>query len=132
MIVAGASIGAFNALARLLQASGAKVTREYYFNDHGSQIDRFARSVLAAYLGEQMAGAEGYGRVDMRVAENGQPYIIEVNPCPDLSSNAGLARMGRAFGWDYDALVIEIVNEALNRSQSARAAAALAGGTVPA
>ena len=41
-----------DALARLLQASGAKVTREYYFNDHGAQIDRFARSLLAAARGE--------------------------------------------------------------------------------
>jgi arginyl-tRNA synthetase len=37
-----------DALARLLQAAGADVTREYYFNDHGAQIDRFARSLLAA------------------------------------------------------------------------------------
>jgi arginyl-tRNA synthetase len=41
-----------DALARLLEASGAKVAREYYFNDHGTQIDRFARSLLAAALGE--------------------------------------------------------------------------------
>jgi arginyl-tRNA synthetase len=34
-----------DALARLLQASGAKVTREYYFNDAGSQIERFARTL---------------------------------------------------------------------------------------
>ncbi|MBA2626954.1 MAG: ATP-grasp domain-containing protein [Gemmatimonadales bacterium] len=87
---------------------------------------------VARQAWEQMAGSEGYGRVDMRLAESGQPYIIELNPCPDLSSNAGLARMGRAFGWDYDALVMQIVDEALNRSQSSRAAAALAGGTVPA
>ena len=32
-----------DALARILVANGAAVTREYYFNDHGSQIDRFAR-----------------------------------------------------------------------------------------
>ena len=31
-----------DALARLLTASGAEVTREYYFNDAGAQIDRFA------------------------------------------------------------------------------------------
>ncbi len=36
-----------DALARLLEASGAKVAREYYFNDHGVQIDNFARSLLA-------------------------------------------------------------------------------------
>src|SRR3712207_6457111 len=37
-----------DSLARLLQAQGADVTREYYFNDHGAQIDRFSRSLLAA------------------------------------------------------------------------------------
>ena len=49
-----------DALARLLEASGAKVTREYYFNDHGAQIDRFARSLLAAAKGEP-APEDGYG-----------------------------------------------------------------------
>ncbi len=34
-----------DALARLLQASGADVVREYYFNDAGSQIERFARTL---------------------------------------------------------------------------------------
>jgi arginyl-tRNA synthetase len=49
-----------DSLARILQAEGAEVTREYYFNDHGSQIDRFARSLLAAYLGEPTP-EDGYG-----------------------------------------------------------------------
>jgi arginyl-tRNA synthetase len=41
-----------DALGRLLQASGAEVTREYYFNDAGAQIDRFARSLMSAAHGE--------------------------------------------------------------------------------
>jgi len=49
-----------DALARLLQACGAEVTREYYFNDHGAQIDRFARSLLARAKGEE-APEDGYG-----------------------------------------------------------------------
>ncbi|KGJ72277.1 arginyl-tRNA synthetase [Cryobacterium roopkundense] len=49
-----------DSLARVLKAQGADVTREYYFNDHGSQIDRFARSVLASYLGEPTP-EDGYG-----------------------------------------------------------------------
>ena len=49
-----------DSLARILQAQGADVTREYYFNDHGSQIDRFARSLLAAHHGEP-APEDGYG-----------------------------------------------------------------------
>ncbi|MDT0164651.1 arginine--tRNA ligase [Actinotalea sp. AC32] len=49
-----------DSLARLLQASGADVVREYYFNDHGAQIDRFARSLLARARGED-APEDGYG-----------------------------------------------------------------------
>ncbi|HWL59491.1 MAG TPA: arginine--tRNA ligase [Microbacteriaceae bacterium] len=49
-----------DSLARLLAAQGADVTREYYFNDHGAQIDRFARSLVAAYLGQD-APEDGYG-----------------------------------------------------------------------
>lgn len=48
-----------DALARTLEASGAEVVREYYFNDHGSQIDRFAASLLAAAKGEE-APEDGY------------------------------------------------------------------------
>lgn len=48
-----------DSLARILTASGAEVSREYYFNDHGTQIDRFARSLLAAALGEQVP-EDGY------------------------------------------------------------------------
>ena len=42
-----------DSLARILQSQGAKVTREYYFNDHGAQIDRFARSLVASAKGEE-------------------------------------------------------------------------------
>ncbi len=49
-----------DSLARVLQAAGAEVTREYYFNDHGAQIDRFARSLLARARGEE-APEDGYG-----------------------------------------------------------------------
>lgn len=49
-----------DALARLLKAAGAEVTTEYYFNDAGSQIDRFAKSLLAAARGEATP-EDGYG-----------------------------------------------------------------------
>jgi arginyl-tRNA synthetase len=41
-----------DALGRVLSAQGAKVVREYYFNDHGTQIDRFVVSLIAAAKGE--------------------------------------------------------------------------------
>jgi arginyl-tRNA synthetase len=48
-----------DALGRLLATQGAGVVREYYFNDHGAQIDRFARSLVAAAKGEP-APEDGY------------------------------------------------------------------------
>lgn len=49
-----------DSLARILEFSGAKVVKEYYFNDHGNQIDRFAASLLARARGEE-APEDGYG-----------------------------------------------------------------------
>ncbi|WP_136586918.1 arginine--tRNA ligase [Microbacterium hydrothermale] len=49
-----------DALARILSSQGAQVTREYYFNDHGAQIDRFARSLVAAHQGDPTP-EDGYG-----------------------------------------------------------------------
>jgi arginyl-tRNA synthetase len=48
-----------DALGRLLEASGATVTREYYFNDAGAQIDRFAGSLMAAAHGRPVP-EDGY------------------------------------------------------------------------
>ncbi|STC70203.1 arginine--tRNA ligase [Corynebacterium pilosum] len=49
-----------DSLGRVLGAAGADVTREYYFNDHGEQINRFARSLVAAAKGEPTP-EDGYG-----------------------------------------------------------------------
>jgi arginyl-tRNA synthetase len=48
-----------DALGRLLSTQGAEVVREYYFNDHGAQIDRFTNSLIAAAKGEP-APEDGY------------------------------------------------------------------------
>ena len=48
-----------DSLARILQSQGASVTREYYFNDHGAQIDRFTQSLIAAAKNE-VAPEDGY------------------------------------------------------------------------
>jgi arginyl-tRNA synthetase len=49
-----------DALGRIFTACGADVTREYYFNDHGAQIDRFAHSLHNSALGKD-APEDGYG-----------------------------------------------------------------------
>lgn len=69
-----------DSLARILEAAGADVTREYYFNDHGTQIDRFARSLLAAYRGEQPP-EDGYGGayISEIAAEVASRYANEIS-----------------------------------------------------
>lgn len=57
----GAAVG--SSLANLLKAAGYNVTREYYINDAGNQINNLAASVNARYL-------EAYG-IDVEFPENG-------------------------------------------------------------
>ena len=49
-----------DSLGRIFAKTGARVAREYYFNDHGAQIDRFARSLLASAQGDEVP-EDGYG-----------------------------------------------------------------------
>ena len=75
-----------DSLARLMAASGAAVTREYYFNDHGSQIDRFSHSLYARAMGREVP-EDGYGgqyiadiadqvRADARAAGEPDPITL--------------------------------------------------------
>jgi len=60
-------------------------------------------------------GGTGYGRVDMRIDENGKPWILEVNANPDIAPDAGLARMAGVAGTQYPALIREICEIGLAR-----------------
>ncbi|MEZ5190615.1 MAG: arginine--tRNA ligase [Schumannella sp.] len=72
-----------DSLSRLFEAQGGLVTREYYFNDHGIQIDRFARSLLAAGRGEP-APEDGYGG----------GYILDIASRVEADYPGGAAALG--------------------------------------
>lgn len=69
-------------LCRILAACGAEVTREYYFNDHGAQISRFTKSLVARWQGTEVP-EDGYGGqyvldIANRVAEQAKKEGIEL------------------------------------------------------
>jgi D-alanine-D-alanine ligase len=65
----------------------------------------------------KLSGGFGYGRVDLRIDANGQPWILEVNANPDIAPDAGLARMARVTGIEYPALIRNICELALAKSR---------------
>lgn len=68
---------------------------------------------LRAY---QILGCRDYARVDFRLSKENKPYILEVNPNPDISDEAGFARSARAYGYEFDDLAGKIVECALERT----------------
>ena len=59
-------------------------------------------------------GVTGYARVDFRVDENGQPYILEINPNPCLEPNAGVAAAAEEAHMTYPELIEAVVKAAIH------------------
>jgi D-alanine-D-alanine ligase len=70
-------------------------------------------------------GCRDYGRVDLRVSKTGQPYVVDVNPNPDLSPDAGFFRSVSSKGMDYTQMVGRIMGFAEERAERAAAAHAV-------
>jgi D-alanine-D-alanine ligase len=52
----------------------------------------------------------------MRLDKNNNLYVIEVNPNPDISDDAGFARSARAYGLEFNEIINKIVEYALERT----------------
>ena len=81
-------------------------------NNVAARVRRVATEAFRA------VGVRDYGRVDVRLADNGVPYVIDVNPNCDLSPHAGMARSAATVGIDYGSLARLLVRYALRRRRA--------------
>jgi D-alanine-D-alanine ligase len=83
--------------------------------------DRLRRKLQSlAVAAFKAMGCRDYARVDLRLSSRGEPYILEVNPNPDISLNAGYARALRAASLPYHKFWEIMINNALERKRKSR------------
>ncbi len=73
------------------------------------KIEKLAQDAYSAL------NCRDYARVDIRVSEENIPYVIEVNPNPDISIDAGFVRSALTAGINYSELLKTLVGFALRR-----------------
>lgn len=77
-----------------------------------SQIEKIA---LQAYT---VMNCRDYARVDIRLSKENIPYVIELNPNPDISPDSGFVRAANAAGISYKELLKTITSFALERKKN--------------
>ena len=80
-----------------------------------AEIDLELREHIAqtALLAFRLLGSRGYARVDFRLDTEGQLKVIEINPNPDISPDAGAALQAQAAGMTYNQFIEQIVHLAV-------------------
>lgn len=71
-----------------------------------------------AFTSFKALNCRDYARVDIRIDKKGTPFVIEVNPNPDISRDSGFARAAAAAGISHKELLITITGFALNRKDN--------------
>ncbi len=76
--------------------------------------DKLKQTAISAF---KIMGTRDYARVDMRVTNDDEVYVLEVNPNPDLTEGAGFMRSAHAAGLSYSQALKKIVMFAYERGK---------------
>jgi D-alanine-D-alanine ligase len=60
-------------------------------------------------------GISGYARIDLRLKPNGEVYVLEANPNPEIAQGEDFADSAELFGWSYQDLIQRVVSQGLRR-----------------
>jgi D-alanine-D-alanine ligase len=66
----------------------------------------------------QALGCFGFSRVDLMLAEAGEPYLLEVNTLPGMTDTSDLPMAAKALGIDFDDLVEKMLYTAVERTNA--------------
>jgi D-alanine-D-alanine ligase len=113
------------ALPRIItyRAKWDPYSRDYYSMESKCPVDDLSPELVRrmqdiAVRAFRTLGCRDYARVDMRLSANGEPYILEVNPNPDLADGCAYAQCVRASGRTYSQAIQQIVTMALQRARN--------------
>ncbi|MGK9476565.1 D-alanine--D-alanine ligase family protein [Melioribacter sp. OK-6-Me] len=74
--------------------------------------EKIKRTAQAAY---NALDCRDYARIDIRLSKRNVPYVIEVNPNPDISPDAGFIRSANAAGLSFEDIILTIAELAEKR-----------------
>jgi D-alanine-D-alanine ligase len=75
-------------------------------------LKRVREAALAAY---RVTGCRDYARLDLRLTPDDHPYVLEVNPNPDLTEGVSFMESAEKAGYTFEAALKTIVEAALAR-----------------
>jgi D-alanine-D-alanine ligase len=78
-------------------------------------VRRIQRAAKRCY---RVLSLSGYARIDFRLTKDGQLYLLEANPNPDISEDEELASAARAAGMSYKDVIQKVLNLGLRRNDT--------------
>ncbi len=81
-------------------------------------IDLARRVQSEALKAYHALGCEGFGRVDVLLGENSEPYVLEINTIPGFTATSLLPKAAKAAGIDFTQLCLRLVDMAYGKKKT--------------